>query len=149
MASHLSFDELAALASPQSAALARRLLEQDYADRRWAQRLGPACTQADVAELLGISQQAVSKSRRLLRIVQRDGRPVYPLFQFDGRRQLPGVGDVVALLGPLLEPLTVASWLTGPLRELDGRRPLDVLADVDGADRVLVAAKHLAAAAAA
>lgn len=147
MSTDLSLDELAARASPQSAALARRLLEQDYADSRWAKQIGPACVQADVAELLGVSQQAVSKSRRLVRVVQRDGRPVYPLFQFDGRRQVPGVGDVVDLLGAVLEPLTVASWLTGPSPALGGHRPIDMLAAGD-ADQVLAAAAHLADAAA-
>jgi hypothetical protein len=62
------------------------VLEQDIADRDWAAQLGPVLSQRDVARLLGRTEQAVSKDRRLLRLVNRDGRPVYPVVQFDGRR---------------------------------------------------------------
>lgn len=54
---------------------------------------------------------------------------VYARAQFAGRAQLAGVGDVITALGEVLEPLTVASWLIAPNDELDGRRPVDALAD--------------------
>ena len=37
---------------------------------------------------------------------------VYPIFQLDGRRTLPGRGLVLAALDGVLQPLTIASWLT-------------------------------------
>jgi hypothetical protein len=139
--------ELARHASPGALALARSVLEQDVSDAAWAAHVGPALSQSDTARLLGKSEQAVSKDPRLLRVRNRDGHPVYPVLQFDGRRQLPGLARVVAALTASLQPLTVASWLTTPLPDLDGRRPVDVLRDGDE-NRVLGLAQRLAASAA-
>jgi hypothetical protein len=69
--------ELAGTDSPASLALARTVLEQDLSDAGWAAQIGPALAQRDAARLLGISEQAVSRRRDLLRIRNRDGRPVY------------------------------------------------------------------------
>lgn len=136
---------LAAHASPGAVALARTVLEQDVSDAAWADQIGPALTQSDTARLLGKSEQAVSKDQRLLRVRNRDGRPVYPVVQFDGRSVRTGLGDVVSTLGTALDPLTVASWLTTANPDLDGARPVDAV----GADaaRVLTLARRLAAAA--
>ena len=138
-----SLDELAADAPPEAAALARRLLEQAVSDHAWAQQLGPALTQGAVAALLGKSVQAVAQDRRLLRLHNRDGRPVYPILQFDGRRQVPGVADVVATLRDVVEPLTIASWLTARRPDLDGDRPVDALR-AGRTDAILAAARRFA-----
>lgn len=140
---------LAQRASAPAVALARRVLEQDVADAAWAIQVGPALSQGDVAILLGKSEQAVSKDPHLLRIRNRDGRPVYPVMQFDGRRPLPGLSEVLAVLYDALEPLTIASWLTAPQRSLAGARPLDVLRDgqPSSALTVISAARRLARAA--
>ncbi len=122
---------LYARASGPAQALAVAVLEQDLTDQEWASQVGPALSQADVARLLDISVQAVSKSRGLLRLRNRDGRVVYPVVQFDGRRPLPALQEVLALLdGPLL-PLTIASWLTTSHPALDGRTPALALRDGD------------------
>lgn len=134
-------------ARPEVRRLVDEILDQDRADQAWAEQIGPALTQRAAARLLGRSEQAVSKSRRLLRVRTRSGRAVYPVVQFAGRAQLPGVGEVVAELDGVLEPLTVASWLTAPNDELDGRRPVDALADGD-TDAVQRLARRLARAAA-
>jgi len=134
--------ELAAHASVEAVALARTVLEQDLADQAWAEQIGPALSQRDVARLLGKSEQAVAKDHRLLRLRNRYGRPVYPVVQFDGRRQASGVGDVVDVLVEVLEPLTVASWLTGVNPLLADRRPVDALADGD-LDEVMIVARRL------
>jgi hypothetical protein len=138
-----SLSSLAASASPAAVALAVTVLEQDVSDRQWAEQIGPALTQADVARLLGKSEQAVSKDRRLLRLEGRDGRLAYPIVQFDGRRQRPGVGEVVQRLAGVARPLTVASWLTAPNPSLGGRRPVDALAAGE-VDEVLLVADRLA-----
>lgn len=138
--------ELARLADRASAAaveLARVVLEQDVADKTWAAQLGPALSQPDTARLLGKSEQAVSKDARLLRIRNRDDRPVYPIFQFDGRTQLDGVAEVITTLRSSLQPLTIASWLTAPARALKGQRPVDALRSGDRTG-VLTLAQQLA-----
>ena len=149
MSVHLQTDlmTLAAQASPAAVALARSVLEQDVSDTVWSQQIGPSLTQADVGRLLGKSEQAVSKDQRLLRIRNRDGRPVYPVLQFHGRGQLPGLADVLPVLLRSLEPLTVASWLTAEHAALAQRRPVDALRDGD-ADQVAALARRLAASAA-
>jgi hypothetical protein len=129
-------------ASPEALRLVLQVLEQSAADEVWAARVGPALAQADVALLLGKTEQAVSKDRRLLRVRNRDGRPVYPVLQFDGRRQLPGVADVVKVLTGL-EPLTVAGWLSSPLAGED-RTPIELLRS-GRLDDVVKAAHRVAA----
>lgn len=137
-----TLDELAADASQEAVALARTLLEQDVADREWAAQLGPALSQRSVARLLGKTEQAVAKDPRLLRIRKRDGRPVYPVFQFDGRRLHPRTAEAVRALADALDPLPIASWLTGRNRSLEGWRP-DVLRTADP-EPTLALARRLA-----
>ncbi len=115
-------------ASDETRRLVDRLLELDEADARWAAQLGPAYRQGDVAALLGKTKQAVSRDRRLLALRTRGGAVVYPVFQFDGRRLLAGLGEIVpGLLAVAASPWTVASWLTSGSSSLHGRRPLDAL----------------------
>ena len=135
--------KLITAASPATKDHLVRILERDASDRAWAAQIGPALTQADVARLLGVSVQAVSKNRSLLRISNRDGRVVYPVVQFDGRSPLKGVAEVLAVLdGPLL-PLTVASWLTSSKTDLGGRTAIEALHDGDR-EQVLLLARQSA-----
>jgi hypothetical protein len=97
-------------------------------DRAWAGQLGPVYRQGDVADLLGKSKQAVSADRRLLKLQMRSGDIGYPVFQFDGRRTLPGVGDVVEVLADAVAtPWTTASWLTSPHPDLGDTTPVAAL----------------------
>jgi hypothetical protein len=125
-----SLQQMIREASPETRYQVQRLLRQDADDRAWTAQLGPAYRQGDVARLLGKSRQAVSVDRGLLRLEMRDGDIGYPVFQFDGRRQLPGVREVVRMLAPVTASAwTTASWLTSPAPELDDRTPLAVLRD--------------------
>lgn len=134
-------------ASDATQTLVRTILEQDHVDQLWAAQIGPALAQADVARLLGVSVQAVSKNRGLLRIANRDGRVVYPVVQFDGRGPLPGLALVLAALGDALQPLTIASWLTLTTGALDDRSPVEALRAGD-VQAVLALAQQVARAAA-
>jgi len=115
-------------ASPETRYQIERLLRQDADDRAWAEQLGPAWRQGDVARLLGKSKQAVSADTGLLRLEMRNGEIGYPAFQFDGRRVLPGLRDVVRTLAPAVATnWTIASWLTSATDELDKHTPLEAL----------------------
>lgn len=114
-------------ATPEVQRLVRTLLEQDAADRAWAEQLGPSLTQADAARLLGKSEQATAKDGRLLRIKTRSGRVAYPVVQFEGRRTVEGIADVLRILAPVADPLMIAAWLTGTQPALENRRPVDAL----------------------
>ncbi|MGY1738371.1 antitoxin Xre/MbcA/ParS toxin-binding domain-containing protein [Geodermatophilus sp. SYSU D00684] len=118
-------------------------MQVDTDDDRWAAQIGPALNEADTARLLDLSPEEVRRAPDLLQLHNRDGRPVYPVFQFAGRAPLLGVGEVVTTLTPALQPLAVAAWLTGPNRVLGGRRPADLLRDGDSG-RVLELARQLA-----
>jgi hypothetical protein len=121
-----------------------RLLEQDADDQAWAEQLGPVYRQADVAALLGKTKQAVSADTGLLKLELRNGHIGYPVFQFDGRRVLPGLREVVTTLAPTVTvPWTVASWLTSPQPSWDGARPLDRLRAGE-VDEVVAAARRMA-----
>lgn len=115
-------------ASPEARYQIERLLKQDADDQAWAEQLGPAYRQGDVARLLDKSRQAVSADRGLLRLHMRDGEIAYPVFQFDGRRQLSGIREIVRIFEPVVATAwTTASWLTSPAPELDERTPLALL----------------------
>lgn len=136
-------------ASAETQRLIDRVLEQDADDHAWAEQVGPAYRQADVAELLGKSKQAVSADTGLLRLEMRNGRIGYPAFQFDGRVVVSGLREVVGLLSPVAATdWTVASWLTSSQPELDQQRPIDVLR-AGVLEAVLAAARRAAAALAA
>ena len=67
---------------------------------------------------------------RLLRLEMRDGEIGYPVFQFDGRRKLPGIPEVIDILGPVVaSPWTIASWLKSPAADLEDRAPVKALRD--------------------
>jgi hypothetical protein len=121
-----------------------RLLEQDADDRAWAEQLGPVYRQSDVADLLGKSKQAVSADAGLLKLELRSGRLGYPVFQFDGRRLLPGMRAVVETLTPVVETSwTIASWLASPQPSWQGQRPLDRLRAGE-TEEVVAAARRMA-----
>lgn len=122
-----TLEELAQSASEDAVRLARTVLEQNVADKAWGDQIGPCLTQRDVAQLLEKTEQAVSQDGRLVRLHNRDGRPVYPLVQFDGRQVLPGIDRIVAALQDAVEPLTIASWLTARSRALEQTRPVDAI----------------------
>lgn len=124
-------------------------MAQDGDDRAWAAQLGPAYRQLDVARLLGKSKQAVSSDRGLLKLEMRNRDIAYPAFQFDGRRTLPGIRSVIAVLDPAVATAwTTASWLTSPTDALDGQTPVQALRR-GAADAVLDLARRTARAMAA
>jgi hypothetical protein len=97
---------------------------------------------------LGISRQAVAAKaarRRLLRVITADGQHLYPLWQFDGKTELAGLPDVLALFPEdAVDGWTVGGWLRTTDPELGGS-PYDALARHDVA-KVMAAARSAAAA---
>ncbi|MDA8062610.1 MAG: hypothetical protein M0T80_09325 [Actinomycetota bacterium] len=118
---------LSVRASPEASRLALSVLEADIAGRTWSDQVGPSLSQKDTARLLDRSEQAVSKDRRLLRVRRRDGSPVYPIVQFEGRAQRPGVAEIIEVLSPALGAPAIASWLTAPNDQLAEMRPIEAL----------------------
>lgn len=120
---------------------------QEFQDRQ--QVLDQSLSRAQVADLLGISRQAVSEligSGRLLGL--RHGREWrLPAWQLDGdtaEGYLPGIVDLQHVFPGGVTSLTL--WVQQPNADLDGRRPVDVL-HAGGVSQVVAAARVLTAAA--
>ena len=102
---------------------------------QWREHLGGFYDTPTVRRILGsveqpVSKQAVSKRRGLLALRTGSHRVVYPSFQFVDGRLVEGLDEVLEVLPePLVSPWTVASWLVSENPELDGERPIAVLAE--------------------
>jgi hypothetical protein len=118
----------------------------------WSERIGPFYTTGQLTRLLAAPGEAITgvavRDRRdrgrLLGCRTADGKWVYPTFQFRGRRVRD---DVIALLGELptdhFDGWTIAAWITGPRRDLDGASPLEWLDTHPLDDRLRQAASRL------
>ena len=105
-------------------------------------REGGVVSARELADLLGITPQAVDKRRqagKLLAIADGQRRYAYPVWQVRGGETLPGLA---AVLGELtnMSALDKAHFMTSPDARLDGQMPLDVLRSGDIA-RVRAAAR--------
>ncbi|MEI2638411.1 MAG: hypothetical protein V9F03_05370 [Microthrixaceae bacterium] len=141
-----SVETLYEKASPKARAIVEEILTADADDQAWLEQLGPALTGATVARMLGVSPQAVSTNKGLLRLKMRSGRVGYPIFQFKGRSPIPGLGAIVRQLEPVVATeWTTASWLTTPNSELDGDTPVEALR-LDKLDAAMRAAQRFATA---
>ncbi len=109
------------LGSPQDAA--RHVYEILPRRSPWAKVIGPVYSTAQVTMLLRGSRQAVNdrvRRRTLLALRTADEHLVYPTFQFEGAKVLPGLADVLQAVGDVVDPWTLASWLVAPQPELGG-----------------------------
>ncbi len=122
-------DGTAARAIPDPTSVAEQAVARVLlASHAWTELLGPLYDVRGVMQVLGVTKQAVSK-RHLLALTTGSGRVVYPAFQFTGGTVVPGLPSVLALLTPdVVSPWTLGAWLASPADELDGDRPIDVLA---------------------
>lgn len=119
----------------------------EFQDRQHV--LGQSLSRSQVAELLGISRQAVSEligSGRLLGL--RHGRewrlPAWQLDADAAEGYLPGIADLLQAFPGGVISLTL--WVQQPNADLDGRRPVNVL-QTGGVSQVVAAARALTAAA--
>lgn len=109
---------------------------------RYAALLAGALRTAEVAALLGVSDGRVRqklRDRALYAIDDPAGRGhLFPRFQFDGGRPLPGLGEVLTALPDGVHPLAVESFFLEESPDLDP--------DLDGDDGPAPVAEPAAAA---
>src|SRR2546421_1347976 len=96
-------------------------------------REGGVVSARELADLLGITPQAVAKRRqagKLLAIADGQTRYAYPVWQVRDGETLPGLE---AVLGELtnMSALDKAHFMTSPDARLEGQTPLDVLRSGD------------------
>jgi len=132
---------LAALRQPESIMalqaedpLAPARLRGLEAKERLLQAEGGTVAVGEVANLLGISRQAVDKRRRAGRLIglavgRRGYR--YPAWQFCGGEMLPGLDQVLAELAvnEICDPWTWVIFMLNPHTRLDNQTPLAALRD--------------------
>jgi hypothetical protein len=90
---------------------------------------GGALTSEQVAEVLGISRQAVDKRRasnQLLALTQGRRGYSYPSFQFGDGRTIAGLEEVLGQLSEL-DPWMQMVFFSTPNERLGGRTPLETL----------------------
>jgi hypothetical protein len=90
---------------------------------------GGALTSGQVAEVLGISRQAVDKRRaanQLLALTQGRRGYSYPSFQFDDGKTIAGLEEVLGQLREL-DPWMQLVFFTTPHERLGGQTPLEML----------------------
>jgi hypothetical protein len=90
---------------------------------------GGVLTVEEVAQLLGVTRQAIDKRRRagrLLALPVGQHRNVYPAWQFKQGGVLEGFEEVLAELS-MPDPWTQAAFFLGENSSLNGQRPLDEL----------------------
>jgi hypothetical protein len=129
------------------AALGRRAALMAASELLWERHLGLLYSTGQVRELTGIgSRQAIServKRRRLLSVRGPDGKPLFPAFQFAGRRPLPGLGPILDAFRDAAEnPYTIASWFVTPEPLLGHKPPAAWLRESGAPDRALQAASR-------
>ena len=139
--------DLRALGDPGD--VADRMLALVPVPHPWDAQIGPFYDTPAVVRLLGVSKQAVAdRARRgtLLRVTTRQGRHLYPVFQFDRRRLYPAIPQALApFRDTRVDGWAIASWLTTPAAALDGATPAQWLRDGGDAAPVVALAEDVAA----
>lgn len=131
--------------------LGRRAALLVTSELTWAEHLGPLFDWKAVASVLGTvgTRQGINdlaKRGRLLGLPTKTGKLLYPAFQLAGGRTLPGLPDVLAVLGESgASPWTQASWFVTPQPELDELTPALHLMRVGHDDAVMLSARRAAA----
>ena len=130
-------------ADPLSSKALRLRLQGQLALRRMLEQAGGAYTASEVADLLGITGDAVRKRARKgkLLAIPRGGHSLYPAFQFDvsGSTVVPGFEAILALLDTGSAAAKLRFFLTAD-SDLDGT-PLAALLSGDEALQEQVARK--------
>lgn len=120
----------AALGEPRSFAH-RAVLATAPVASPWNTLVGPFTRSDGVQRRLRISRQAVAAKaarRRLLRVITLEGEHLYPIWQFEGSRLVPGLAEVLAKFPEaVVDGWTLGAWLRSNDPGL-GEPPLDALA---------------------
>lgn len=144
-----AFDRL----KPEEAAeLGRYGAETAIASLRWSQVVGERLNTTQVAQLLGITRQALAKRQTNGSLLGLPGKGTtwYPAWQFDieSNSIRPEVRDLVVAFRDRLnniDPYMIASWASTPQNEdLDGHTPIQWLQSHRDSDQLITAARRAA-----
>jgi hypothetical protein len=137
-------------------ALLRRLLDrwtrqEAEDDAEWTEFFGPLLDAQQAAPILGVksveSVAEMARDGKLLALPTRDGRVVFPAFQFGKAGAVyPEIERIIAIFADIVvTPYTIASWLLGPKEYLQGHSPIRWLELGGDPERVIAGAEVAAA----
>lgn len=119
-------DPVRVLGTPRQ--VADRMVATVPALHPWDVQVGPFYDTPGVTRLLGVSKQAVAdrvKRRTILSGVTKQGRIVYPVFQFRGSAVRPEISKASAEFAACpVDGWAVCAWFTTPAADLHGLTPL-------------------------
>lgn len=139
-------DPLAAVDEAGEAEVLRGELEAEIEVKERRQALLTQCIGVEeVARRVGRSRQGLERRRREGRLLalRVRSRWRYPVWQLDPDAPggvVPGLAEVLANLR--LTPAGAATWLTGPMEALCGRRPIELLRAGQAAQVIALAEAH-------
>ncbi|PHM72236.1 DNA-binding protein [Xenorhabdus stockiae] len=114
------------------------------------ERIGGVIKVGDVAEILGITRQAVNLRVQKNKLIafKKNSDHVFPAFQFKDGRLLPHFEDIMKTISSDIGPVSRISFLTTPLSDKDGKgkTPLDIMKEDSSTDdiaKIFRAAKQL------
>ena len=120
--------EMLALAPIEENPEARVRMRGMIARRELLEQEGGVLKPSSVADVLGISRQAVAVRRSSGKLLAVEGNRgyVYPAWQFDGHNLLPGFLEILEILGDAT-PWTQFIFFLSKNDTIGGKRPLDLL----------------------
>jgi hypothetical protein len=93
----------------------------------WDAQIGPFYDTPGLVRLLGVSKQAIAdrvERRSVISATTRQGRIVYPTFQFAGHRIVPAISAIAQMFHAVpVDGWAIASWFTTPAAGLAGCTP--------------------------
>lgn len=150
---HARIHDLAAAGRDPSALgnpgeVADRMLATVPSPHPWDIQVGPFYDTPGLARLLGVSKQAIAdraQRRSLISATTRQGKVVYPTFQFAGRHVVPAISVIAQLFhGVPVDGWAVASWFTTPAATLADATPAQWLIAGHDTEPVRVLASDIA-----
>jgi excisionase family DNA binding protein len=87
---------------------------------RYAAMLAPALTTREAAGLLGTGESRIRQrlKEKTLYGVKAGRENRFPVFQFEGGKEVPGIGEILQHVDRSLHPVALANWFTLPNPDL-------------------------------
>ncbi|MBB5578042.1 MULTISPECIES: hypothetical protein [Rhizobium] len=121
--------------APPSAEAERLLYDSNAKARARFLENWPSFTSKELADIAGHGSKNKSmtasrwKTKGKVFSVKHGGSEYFPAFQFDDGQPIETIGQVLTRLGEKKSGWQLAFWFTSPNGWLDGKRPVDVLAN--------------------
>ena len=131
-------------------ALGQRAALLAFTGISWKRHLGPSFSKTEVAQLLGVTRDAVRKrmkTRRLFALPTGERDYAFPAFQFDeSGHPYPVLSAVLTVFAEVqVEPHTLASWFKTPQNLLEDETPATWMANYRDPEVLVAAARRTAA----